>query len=101
MGRKKIGDEYKKPSDYKYHYPEQEIYGEVLEVGKITKIANKLGISVSHVTNMCKGIRRMTSEVKELADIVIKNQGLEKLQLEVALEKMLGPSKKIKNTKLI
>ena len=82
-------------------YPEQTIYRDILDIGKVGKIAKAANVSVDYVRGMINGYNLLTEDVKTCIDVVIKNQNLEKLQLEVALEKILGPSKEIKNTKLI
>jgi hypothetical protein len=66
MGRPRIGEELKKPSDYSYDYPEQrEIAKYLLSDDKI-RMTQISGLSPRMVNNWCEGNRKNT-KLMELA----------------------------------
>lgn len=56
---------------YTYHYPEQITLCEDLLIGDHDFIAKKVSLSPSYVSNMCRGIRKMKPEVKNLIEKLI------------------------------
>jgi len=73
MGRPKIGEKYKKPSDYTYDYPENRAIGKKLFNGDFSFIANRTGYSKGYVWRvLIKGIRNN----KEIIDLACKLNSL-------------------------
>jgi len=58
MGRPRLGTYLKKPSDYKYDYPEIRDYGLLLTPEDKNIIVEKTGYSYAYVHAVCKGERK-------------------------------------------
>lgn len=80
MGRPKLGEEYKKPSDYSYDFPEQREFSEGLILGDIKIIADKLIMSDTYVGLMVNGKRKMTQAIR---DEVLRLTELNKLKVAI------------------
>lgn len=67
MGRQKIGTEYKKPTDYKYDFPENREIGKQLIHGDIAFISKTVGCSSSLVKHVLTVGDRNNEKIKTIA----------------------------------
>lgn len=66
MGRPRIGENLKKPSDYSYDYPEQREIAKMLLANDRRMIAEATGYSTGYIGDWCLGIRK-NARIMELA----------------------------------
>jgi|GEM_PF-4916190 len=78
MGRPKLGTEYKKPSDYKYDYPDQRVVAIHLTWEDKTFIAEKTGYKISYVGDWCRGKRKNT-DIEKFA-VLLASLNVEKFR---------------------
>jgi peroxiredoxin len=71
MGRPKLGAKYKKPTDYKYDYPEQRILAKDLLSDDKVRIAELSGYSISYIKDWCVGTRK-NAVIERYARIFVK-----------------------------
>jgi len=81
MGRKKLGAEYKKPSDYHYDYPSNREVSKHLTIEDKHLIAARTGFSYTYVNDWCKGKRRNRS---------IEGWARKVMPLNIAKQRKLG-----------
>ena len=58
MGRPRIGETIKKPSDYTYDYPEQREIARYILMDDRKRMAELTGYSMTHISDWCTGQRK-------------------------------------------